>query len=230
MDGNTSTYEDTGATTRGKKSTSRKSSSATDATKPLETMSRDAGSAATDSGSGGDGIVEQAQQKVGEVAGQVQDKAGEVVDQVKQQATSRIDQQKDQATASLWSFANAIRDTGETLRNKDQGAVAQVTDRAAEQVERLSSYLAHRDVGQIMTEVQHFARRQPALFLGGAFALGLIGSRFLKSSSQPQTNDWDKDTDYSGQAYSVGTDDGYDAYGQSSGVSSGTGADAARLA
>jgi len=172
---------------------------------------------------GGEGIVEQAQQKVGEVAGQVQDKAGEVVDQVRQQATTRIDQQKDQATASLWNFANAIRDTGNTLRDKDQGAIAQVTDKAAEQVERISAYLAHRDVGQILTEVQHFARRQPGIFVGGAFALGLLGARFLKSSSQPQGSY--QDTDYTGQAYRVGSD-GMDTYGSASSYSTGSGADA----
>jgi hypothetical protein len=30
--------------------------------------------------------------------------------------------------------------------------------------------------------VEDFARRNPAVFLGGAFALGLVGARFIKSS------------------------------------------------
>ena len=34
-----------------------------------------------------------------------------------------------------------------------------------------------------MHDAQRLARRQPALFVGGAFALGLLGARFLKSSS-----------------------------------------------
>jgi hypothetical protein len=36
----------------------------------------------------------------------------------------------------------------------------------------------------MIQEVERFARRQPALFLGGAFTLGLIAARFLKSSSE----------------------------------------------
>ena len=32
--------------------------------------------------------------------------------------------------------------------------------------------------------MQRFARRQPAVFIGSAFALGLVGARFLKSSRQ----------------------------------------------
>jgi len=31
--------------------------------------------------------------------------------------------------------------------------------------------------------VQRFARKQPALFVGSAFAIGVIGARFLKSSN-----------------------------------------------
>ena len=32
--------------------------------------------------------------------------------------------------------------------------------------------------------MEHFARRQPVLFVGGAFTLGLLAARFLKSSGQ----------------------------------------------
>jgi hypothetical protein len=36
----------------------------------------------------------------------------------------------------------------------------------------------------MVRNVEDFARRQPALFIGGAFMLGLLGARFLKSSAQ----------------------------------------------
>jgi hypothetical protein len=38
---------------------------------------------------------------------------------------------------------------------------------------------------EIMHETQRFARRNPALFLGGSFVLGLLGARFLKTSAPP---------------------------------------------
>ena len=57
-------------------------------------------------------------------------------------------------------------------------------DQAADQVERLSEYVRERDVVQIAGDVEKFARREPALFLGGAFVLGLCAARFLKSSAQ----------------------------------------------
>jgi hypothetical protein len=68
------------------------------------------------------------------------------------------------------------------MREQDQAPIGQVADKAAEQVERFSGYLQQRDVSQIVGEVEDFARRRPAPVLGGAFVLGMIAARFLKSS------------------------------------------------
>jgi len=122
---------------------------------------------------------------------QARQKVGQVTDQAKQQATSRLSDQKQRASESLGSVAQALRQTGQQLRDQDQGTVAQYTDQAADQIERFSGFLRNRDVNDLVGEVERFARRQPALFLGGAFTLGLLGARFLKSSS-----DRARDTSY----------------------------------
>jgi DNA-directed RNA polymerase subunit RPC12/RpoP len=145
-------------------------------------------------------MVNQAQQKVGEVAEQVQEKAGEVAGQVREQAATRLSSQKDQAAGRLWTVAWAFRSVGDNLREQDEPQIAQITDKVAEQVERATSYLGHRDINQIANDVQRFARRQPALFLGGAMALGFLGARFLKSSSRAATS-----SDY-GQSQQTGAD------------------------
>ena len=112
---------------------------------------------------------------------------GQVVEQVQQQATTRLDRQKETAAVGLKSVADAVRQTGQSLREQEQGGIAQYAaeygERAAEQIERFTDYLRERDVNQLVAEVEDFARRQPALFIGGAFLLGFAGSRFLKSSS-----------------------------------------------
>jgi hypothetical protein len=115
---------------------------------------------------------------------QAQEKTGQVVDQVKQQATTQISTQKDRAVDTLSSVAQAIRQTGRQLQDQDQSAIGQYANKAADQIERISGYLQHRDVNQIVREAEGFARREPALFLGGAFALGIFAARFLKSSSR----------------------------------------------
>jgi hypothetical protein len=64
--------------------------------------------------------------------------------------------------------------------------LAQYADRGAEQIEHFGGYLRGRDTGQLVTDVEGFARRQPIAFAGGAFALGMLAVRFLRSRSQPQ--------------------------------------------
>src|SRR5690606_20210610 len=76
----------------------------------------------------------------------------------------------------------------------DQADVGQYMRQMADQVDRFAGYLESRDVGEVMDQVEDFARRQPAAFIGGAFTLGLIGARFLKSSRERLDDDnrrWD---------------------------------------
>ncbi len=105
-----------------------------------------------------------------------------------QEAAGRIQLQvhgqKGQIADAVSTAAQALRQTGDQLRGQNQGAVAEYFDGAAEQVNRLSRSVRDRDVGQLIGEVERFARRQPGLFAGSAFAIGLIGARFLKSSSE----------------------------------------------
>ena len=111
----------------------------------------------------------------------------EVVDQVQQQAGSRIDRGKDQAASELQKVAGAVRQLGDQLgNNQEQGPIAHYAAeygrKAADGLERLTNYLRQNDTRALMTEVENFGRRQPALLIGGAFLLGLAGARFLKSS------------------------------------------------
>jgi hypothetical protein len=106
-----------------------------------------------------------------------------LVGKVREQATAQLSSQKDKATEGLGSVAQAVRETTQHLRDNQHETVAHYAEQAAEQIERFSQGLKNKDVGELMNDAQRLARRQPALFVGGAFALGLLGARFLKSSS-----------------------------------------------
>jgi len=131
-------------------------------------------------------ITNQAKDTVGQIGEQAQQTAGQVVDQARQQVSSRLAGQKDRAAEGLTSVAQALRQTSQQLRTQDQQTVTGYIESAASQVERVSNYLKQNDLGGMIDDVEHFARRQPALFLGGTFVLGLLGARFLKSS-RPNT-------------------------------------------
>ena len=55
---------------------------------------------------------------------------------------------------------------------------------AADQMETMADSLRRRDVGQMFSDVQSFARRQPTAFLGASFLAGFAAMRFLRSSSR----------------------------------------------
>ena len=106
-----------------------------------------------------------------------------LVGRVRDRATEQLNTQKNRATEGLGSVAHAVRGTTERLRQENHDTVARYVEQAADQIERFSSRLKDKDVGELMHDAQRLARRQPALFVGGAFAIGLLGARFLKSSS-----------------------------------------------
>ena len=120
----------------------------------------------------------------------------DVVDQVQQQAGSRLDRRKDEAASELDKVAGAVRQFGQGLGDPQQGPIAHYAaeygKKAADGLERFTNYLRQTDTRQLVTEVENFGRRRPALLLGGAFLLGLAGARFLKSS-MPAANQYDTD-------------------------------------
>lgn len=123
-----------------------------------------------------------AQQQATQVKEQVQQTAADLKDQVTEQATGKIEEQKTAASGSLSTVAHAVRQTADQLEENDQEAIARYVHRAAAQVENVADYIGRRDLRGLARDAEQFARREPALFLGGAFTLGLFAARFLKSS------------------------------------------------
>jgi len=116
------------------------------------------------------------------VADEAQQKVGQAVDQVRQQGMSQIASQKDVLAGTVGSVAHALHETSRQLKQGNEAQVGEYVDRVAEQVDHLSNHLRGRNVDELIGDAESFARRQPALFLGGAFFIGLVASRFLKSS------------------------------------------------
>ena len=112
-----------------------------------------------------------------------------LMDRVKDSATAQLSTQKSRATDGLGSLASTIRQSSQPFRDGQQDMIAQYVEKAADQLERLSTHLRDRDVSDLMDDAQRFARRQPAVFVGAAFAVGVVAARFLKSSSSSANRD-----------------------------------------
>lgn len=129
-------------------------------------------------------VTQQAKQQGQQLAQQARQQAGELASRGGEQIKSQLANQKHEASQRLTPIQTALRETAQQLRKQGQAPVAQYADKTSDQVERLSGYLRETEVDEMVDQARGFARTRPALFLGSAVALGFLGARFLKSSSQ----------------------------------------------
>jgi len=139
-----------------------------------------AGSRSQTSGDGGGSAREQ----IREVKNQVVDQARNTFQQARERASSSLGESKGQLADQFGTVAEALRRTTEHLRSEDQQRIAGLTGTVARQVEQLGDYLRNKDARAMRQDLENLARRQPALMIGGALVLGLIGARFFKSSER----------------------------------------------
>lgn len=125
-----------------------------------------------------------AREQIREVKNQVVDQAKNTFQQARDRASSSLGESKSQFADQFGTIAEAFRRTTEHLRSEDQQRIAGLTDTVARQVEQLAGYLRNKDARAMRQDLENLARRQPALIIGGALLLGLIGARFLKSSER----------------------------------------------
>ena len=118
-----------------------------------------------------------------QVKDRVQDAAGQARGKMSEQVSQQVDTRSTQAGEQVSSAADAMRRTGEQLRQEGKDGPAKLMDQVAERGERLGSYLTDSNGDRILRDVESFARRQPWLFVGGSAVLGFFASRFLKASS-----------------------------------------------
>ena len=107
-----------------------------------------------------------------------------IVGRIRDTAAAQLNSQKDKATQGLGTVASAVRESTQNLRNQQHDVAARYVEQAADQIERISTRLREKDVVELLSDAQQLARRRPALFVGAAFAIGVIGARFLKSSAE----------------------------------------------
>jgi ElaB/YqjD/DUF883 family membrane-anchored ribosome-binding protein len=112
--------------------------------------------------------------------------ARQVATQAQSQAQTRIERGKHDAAMTLTSVASSLLNSGTQLRDDQQELAGEYVERAARQIERAAHYVQSADLREVVDQVEDFARRRPAVFIGSAFAAGLLAARFLKSSRNVQ--------------------------------------------
>lgn len=138
----------------------------------------------SDATADGGSAAETPQDKIQEVAGQAQEKAGEAAGKAQESIRQQIDERSTKAGERVGGTADDLRSVGEELRNQGKDGPARLADRAAEQTEKVGSYLRDKSSDDLLHDVEDFGRQRPWAVLAGGVALGAVAARFLKASSR----------------------------------------------
>jgi hypothetical protein len=138
--------------------------------------------------SSGDGRTGAATATARSLYDQAKETAGQAYEAVTDKAATKLDEQKSTLSGGLSTVADSVRQVSTNLGSSktDSGlaeAAAKYTNTAAQKLEDVAGYFETRGVRDMARDLEGFARRNPAVFFGAAFGLGLLAARFLKSSS-----------------------------------------------
>jgi ElaB/YqjD/DUF883 family membrane-anchored ribosome-binding protein len=117
--------------------------------------------------------------QAGAAGAAAQREVGRLGEQMRDAAASLLDEQKHRMASAVQGVADMLRRTADTLEREDNATAAHYADQAAAQIDRLSQTVRSRALGEMVTDAEVFARRQPALFVAGAVAAGFVIGRLL---------------------------------------------------
>lgn len=142
--------------------------------------------------------AESAKSQVGHLAEQAKTQVSELTAQATDKVKEQLGGHKDKAAEGLTSITDAIRQSASTLEEKGQAPIAGAVTGLASQVEQFADYLHNKSVDELAADVTAYAKKNPQVFIGGAFLLGIALARFLKSSGQTTSGSYNTATVTSG--------------------------------
>lgn len=125
--------------------------------------------------------------------------AGEAKERVK----SAAEQGKGRAASLLSDVSDALDAFTSTLHERGHDRTADYAEKVVGSLRRASDDLPNRNLGDLLSKVEDFARERPVTFVSALFAAGFVGARFLRASAPDPT------TDYQGGDFERA---GYDVY------------------
>ncbi len=145
--------------------------------------------------------------------------AGHIAGRAADLGIQQADRGRELAAEGLDKVASTVRRLSTDMQI-DQPQIANVAMTAADKADEVARYLRDTDARQIISNVEDTARRQPLIFIGGAFLLGLAAARLMKAGSPDtaQAGQFERSgyrTGYQGsnsfEATGPGTGNGYEA-------------------
>lgn len=145
----------------------------------------------------GGGTLAQAKETLARTARETTSKlktaAVDTATRAKDQARHLAGEKKETAAERLGSYSSAMHESARSLEERDPN-IAWFTHRAADRLQGVADYMRTRDFAGLRQDAENIARRHPAVFFGGLFALGLILGNVVKAgrrSADDRAGDWE---------------------------------------
>lgn len=140
-----------------------------------------------------------------DISAKAKAEASNLADKAYDVADSKLEEGKAEATAQMDRTAEQIRNAGHEFG--DDSYQAQAAEYLASNLSQAAEMIRGKDLGALVDDVTLFARRNPALFLGGAALLGFAAARLMKASERDgRTTDY-ASGNYEGGGYEGGAYD-----------------------
>jgi len=136
--------------------------------------------------------TERTVERAGEEARHLGESAREAYSERRRRAVDAAEEQKHRAVGTMEVIADALSSSGSKLREEQGERFAGFVEMASERMSDAARSLRGQNVEDLARRTRELARRHPATFLGGAFALGFGLTRLLKASGHgwALTGDW----------------------------------------
>jgi ABC-type transporter Mla subunit MlaD len=116
-----------------------------------------------------------------DAAHRIKTAAASVLEQTKQVASETAQRGKETVASSVQTAASSLRRAAD--QTQDENALIGKTLRSfADGLEKASHSIEGADLNRSLQDINAFARREPAIFLGASFALGFALARFGKAT------------------------------------------------
>lgn len=111
----------------------------------------------------------------------VKQAAGEVADIAKSAAQKVVDKGKQRVERSALSASAVLRRAADESQTENAW-LGSALRKTADGIENAARSISDGDLNMVVEQVNEFARRQPALFLGASLALGFAAARIGKTA------------------------------------------------
>ncbi len=138
-----------------------------------ETAKQEASNVAGQAASAAQNVAQTAKEEVANVAAEAKSSAQDLFGQAKQGLSSQAGSQQQKAAEGIRTISSQLHDMASAP--DQQGVASDLIRQAAQRSESVASWLENRQPGDLLDEVQRFARNKPGTFLLLAAGAGVLG-------------------------------------------------------